>query len=330
MSLIDPDGMTPEPGGTDVESLPVISPAFDLTGCPPWSPRVAGGCAVAFGPLAGGLITYLNLRRIGHPDKAAGVMVATLAATASFFWGVQFIPDTSDGPGFLLNLLGMWLFPYLQQNEFHQWKTAHPEQTTRHWWTSLGWGVTGLAGALLLAVGIEVNAPLRFETYQLANGISLEIPSGWLDDLNAKAGQELEQTLEPQEVLLLASRAQYQFAPPFVVSDYPRILVTKNRDEGTRMEILSFSTRDIAQAEQELPPGESLSLGMVSGRNALILKWPEIDQDGVPIEAQSISVALTDSVVTLTMISAVSERQTWQSVLDRVRSSFRIEEGKSQ
>jgi hypothetical protein len=60
---------------------------------PPYGPKVAGRMAFFFGPIAGALVTVVNLRRTGHPVKAKRIFLWTLLATAVLGAILILLPD---------------------------------------------------------------------------------------------------------------------------------------------------------------------------------------------------------------------------------------------
>ncbi len=127
---------------------------------PPYRPKVAGKIAFFFGPVAGALVSVINLRRFGSPLKATRVLRWTLLGAVALAALLIIIPD------FLGRLVGLgaeiafyMIYPGLQEREFDEWQAAHPEIEPLNGWKALGWGVLGLVifGIIIVLVGIVLS-----------------------------------------------------------------------------------------------------------------------------------------------------------------------------
>ena len=63
----------------NVASQPSVDPLRPAT--PPWKPWVSGLLGFLFGPVAAAIASYVSLRRLGAPRKAAWVLVVTLVGS---------------------------------------------------------------------------------------------------------------------------------------------------------------------------------------------------------------------------------------------------------
>lgn len=117
----------------------------------PYRPKAAGRIAFFFGPVAGALVTVVNLRRYGYPLKAKRVLSWTLLAAALLSVVLLLIPDVlSRVIGLIAEFTAYKVYSGLQEKEFEEWQTSHPDIEPRSGWGALGWGVAGL----LLFLGI--------------------------------------------------------------------------------------------------------------------------------------------------------------------------------
>jgi hypothetical protein len=123
----------------------------------PWRPRVSGIVGAAFGPVAGAIVTFVNLRRFGASRKAGWVLVLTALASIPLGSLLSFLDKTAQPQDFLrlsglvANLIIAVVYPSLQQREFEAWRARHPDIGTRNGWWATGWGVVGAAVFLGLA-----------------------------------------------------------------------------------------------------------------------------------------------------------------------------------
>ena len=110
----------------------------------PFRPQVAGRIAFFLGPIAGAFISVISLRRMGHPLRAKRILLWTLLAAAILAVVLILTPD------FLGRIIGIGseiafalIFPKLQDREFTEWQTAHPELEPSNGWKAIGWGLVG-------------------------------------------------------------------------------------------------------------------------------------------------------------------------------------------
>jgi hypothetical protein len=124
----------------------------------PYRPKVAGKIAFFFGPVAGALVSVVNLRRFGYPLKARRVLRWTLLGAAALMIVFMLIPDIlGRAVGLGAEIAFYMIYPGLQAKEFDEWQSAHPDIEPLNGWKALGWGFAGLA--LLILIGlVEVVA----------------------------------------------------------------------------------------------------------------------------------------------------------------------------
>ena len=126
----------------------------------PYRPKVAGKVGFFFGPLGGALIVAVNLRRMGHADKAKRTLVWTFLVA---ILACVILVRTPDPFGKLVGLaieLGcLLIFPPLQESEFGDWQAAHEGVSPSNGWRSIGWGVVGLLMFFALLVAVAVTLP---------------------------------------------------------------------------------------------------------------------------------------------------------------------------
>jgi hypothetical protein len=124
----------------------------------PYRPKVAGKIAFFFGPVAGELVSVVNLRRFGYPLKARRVLRWTLLGAAALIIVFILIPDIlGQVVGLGAELAFYKIYPRLQGKEFDEWQSAHPDIEPLSGWRALGWGFAGLALFILIGV-VEVVA----------------------------------------------------------------------------------------------------------------------------------------------------------------------------
>ena len=121
----------------------------------PWRPHVAGVSAVILGPVAGILIAWRNLITLGNPQKATQLLVY---AVPLLFIELYLLFRLPEGPSRILGLAITFasykLFTFPQEPDFRAWMERNPAANPRNGWTSLGWGLSGLVLAVVLALGV--------------------------------------------------------------------------------------------------------------------------------------------------------------------------------
>jgi hypothetical protein len=130
---------------------------------PPYGPKVAGRMAFFFGPIAGALVTVVNLRRTGHPVKAKRIFLWTLLATAVLGAILILLPDLLGRlAGLAAEIAFYCVYPPLQENEFNEWQAEHPEVPPSNGWKALGWGLLGIVLFLLVCFLVSLPIALIF------------------------------------------------------------------------------------------------------------------------------------------------------------------------
>ncbi len=110
--------------------------------------------------MAGAVVAYINLKRLGQQRKANLTLGFTILGCVVLFLILDKLPlQAAEGFGwFVGNIVSPFLFPMIQKSDFEQWESNNAELTPHSGWKSLGWGIVGLvAFVVLLAVtGIVV------------------------------------------------------------------------------------------------------------------------------------------------------------------------------
>ncbi len=121
---------------------------------PPWKPIVSGIVGLVFGPMAGAITSFINLRRLGQRRTAILTLLFTALGSLLFGVGIYWLPrELVDGAGRLVgHLVSPLLFPYLQAQAFKRWEADHPGASTANGWLTIGWGLLGLVAFFLLAI----------------------------------------------------------------------------------------------------------------------------------------------------------------------------------
>ena len=132
----------------------------------PWHPITSGWSTVFLLPLAGGLVTAVNLLRLGRVDKAVFAALTGLASTAVVLglW--------SQGPSWanrtfltllILSLGDAGLFLYLQGVDYRAWAADHPDHGPASAWGAAIWALLGFMLMIVIwvawAVLLDLAAP---------------------------------------------------------------------------------------------------------------------------------------------------------------------------
>jgi hypothetical protein len=125
---------------------------------PPWKPRVSGRMGFWFGPLAGGIVAFVNLRRLGARRKANLTLLSTLATLILVLviliyvipYNLLRILDKFIVLG--IEVAGFKIFPSIQSKDFETWQVNHPGANTANGWKAMGWGILGLLSYFALIV----------------------------------------------------------------------------------------------------------------------------------------------------------------------------------
>lgn len=99
-------------------------------------------CTLLFGPVAGVLITHLNLKRLGMTGRSRTILWGGVLGAALFTIAcVRAVP-----PSYFTYMLtiswGYYLYA-VQEPACRQWKSEYPDYSYRSGWSVVGWGVLG-------------------------------------------------------------------------------------------------------------------------------------------------------------------------------------------
>ncbi len=123
----------------------------------PWKPRVAGINGLIFGPVAAGLVAYVNFRRMGQPRKAKQILVGWIPAIVVLAAILLFIPvQITHGAALGLGVGCMLAFTNLQKSDFALWEQSHPQTRPANGWNSLGLGLLGLVILVVLLEAVSL------------------------------------------------------------------------------------------------------------------------------------------------------------------------------
>jgi hypothetical protein len=166
---------------------------------PPWRPRVSGIAGFVCGPLAGGLIAFINLRRLNEPRKAAWTLILTILGCVVFGLVVAKAPDsTSTTLGRLIgNFVSPFLYPLLQLRPQREWQESHPGAPPDRGWRSSGWAILGLVAFLTITIGTALAFSYNEEIHDIE--VNYEMPD------TAKVGETVSFTIK---IANRADRAQ--------------------------------------------------------------------------------------------------------------------------
>jgi disulfide bond formation protein DsbB len=125
----------------------------------PYRPQAAGRIAFFFGPVAGAIVSVINLRRFGYALKAKRVFLWTLAATSVLAAVLVVTPDVLGRIiGLAAEISFYKIYSSIQEKEFNEWQAAHPDMQPLSGWGAIGWGFAGLL--LFVVIAIIVSVPL--------------------------------------------------------------------------------------------------------------------------------------------------------------------------
>ncbi len=109
---------------------------------------MSGILGAGFGPVAGAIVTFVNLRSLGASGKAVWVLVITILASIPLGSLLSLLEETVQPPnllrliGLIVILISSVLYPSLQQREFEAWQARHPRVGARNGW----WATTSIPG----------------------------------------------------------------------------------------------------------------------------------------------------------------------------------------
>jgi hypothetical protein len=111
---------------------------------PPFRPSTVGTIAFFFSIVAGSLVCIINLRRMGHAEKAKRVLWITIGSAVGVASFLLLLPDAVGRLVALpLEIAWYFVFPKIQAAEFEQWQALHPEILPASGWRAIGWGFLG-------------------------------------------------------------------------------------------------------------------------------------------------------------------------------------------
>jgi len=110
------------------------------------------------GPLAGALVTYVNLKRLGQGRKGRLVFGWSIVATVPLFAALIYLPaEITKVLGVAVEGTGAALFPWLQKQPFEKWEQANPGAVHANKWKSVGWGLLGMVLVFVVFMGLFVG-----------------------------------------------------------------------------------------------------------------------------------------------------------------------------
>ncbi len=130
----------------------------------PWKPSVSGSIAFFFGPVASGIITYINLKRLDHPKKANLVLKFTFIGTVILILLLFMMSEfmTNFMGTFIGHFLTIFLFIKLQKKEFKDWQINNEHIKPSNGWRTVGWGFLGFFLYLVIAFILAFIVPDDF------------------------------------------------------------------------------------------------------------------------------------------------------------------------
>jgi len=156
--IIDSNAIQP---GQDFHSVGPALPAEMLKA--PYRPRVAGKMAFFFGPVAGAIVSVINLRRFGYPVKARRVLLWTLLAAVVLAVVLVLTPDLlGRAIGLAADIAFFKVYASIQEKEFADWQSANPGIEPQNGWKALGWGVAGLVLFIVIIILVELALSMIF------------------------------------------------------------------------------------------------------------------------------------------------------------------------
>ncbi len=129
---------------------------------PPWSPWVAKYVGVFLGPVAAALVAAANLRRMGHDDKASGVLIGAFVILPSYILIASIFHAYAETLTMLF--LGHFVSGHMlvssQEHVFKKWKAANPSSELASPVSAWGKCLVGVVAyaAMLLVILLVVLA----------------------------------------------------------------------------------------------------------------------------------------------------------------------------
>jgi len=123
----------------------------------PWPPYVAGVNGLLLGPIAGTLVAWLNLRRLGNLVKAQKLLIYAAPAFLVELFILLRLPQSSSRVfGIATTVASYKVFTFVQDPDFKRWKLGNPVEHARNGWSSLGWGIFGAVLAMAFSLGLAL------------------------------------------------------------------------------------------------------------------------------------------------------------------------------
>lgn len=117
------------------------------TGKNPWNPVVAVINSLIFTPMAGALVTAVNLVKFGEKRKAGAVLISTVLSSIALIIAMPCLPIDKL---WVLNLLFYTVLPMffwlIQKDDFRKWKIGNPHEAAGQWKKTL---ILSFAGLLI-------------------------------------------------------------------------------------------------------------------------------------------------------------------------------------
>jgi len=111
-------------------------------------------------------MSAINLRRMGHPQKARKILWISALAFAAISVILFFIPAVLGRfAGFGVEAGACMIYPVLQGREFAGWEAAHPGIAPSSGWWAIGWGILGLFVFLAILFPVLFALALLFPQY---------------------------------------------------------------------------------------------------------------------------------------------------------------------
>ncbi|MGB9104112.1 MAG: hypothetical protein WCC59_05080 [Terriglobales bacterium] len=126
----------------------------------PYRPAVAGKIGFFLGPFAAALVLNVNLRRMGHAEKAKRIMSRTFLAAIPIGIILMRVPNPFGRfVGLGIEIATALIFPPLQQAEFIAWQQANPDIAPSNGWRAIGWGILGVFAFFVLLFVLAIMLP---------------------------------------------------------------------------------------------------------------------------------------------------------------------------
>jgi hypothetical protein len=132
----------------------------------PWHPLTSGWSTLFLLPLAGALVTAVNLLRLGRADKAAFAALTGITSTVIVLGLGSAGPAGANRTFLILLILSLGdtgLFLYLQGADYRAWAADHPDSGPASGWLAAIWALLGFMLMIVLwvawAVLLDLTGP---------------------------------------------------------------------------------------------------------------------------------------------------------------------------